>query len=81
MDRTRIILLSFLLIATPSLAQEQYVPPDKDLWTQMERAFEGVSMPLAAHQQIKQIMQTVEQEAIRRSKEMQSNQTQQGKPK
>jgi hypothetical protein len=43
-------------------------------------------MSLAAHQQIKQIMQTVEQEAIRRSKEMQtkemqSNQTQQGKPK
>jgi hypothetical protein len=42
---------------------QPYFPPDAELWRQMKEAFGTISMPLAAHQQVLQIMTNVEQQA------------------
>ena len=58
----RLALLA-VLISTPAFAAD-YVPPSQELWVQMVAALQGVSMPLAAHQQIANILSSVEQQAL-----------------
>ena len=60
------LVFSFLLLGTPTFAQDAYTPPDKDLWASMAQAFASVAMPLAAHQQIQSIMANVQREAAAR---------------
>ena len=65
----RIATIIFLLSAT-AVAQEPpagYAPPDEQLWQQMIQAIGNISMPLTAHQQVQQIMQSVEGEAKARA--------------
>jgi hypothetical protein len=63
------------LILTPAPAQNIPSGPaapttltiDRDLWTNMATAIAGLSMPLATHQQIQQIMREIEREATTRA--------------
>lgn len=43
--------------------QQNYVPPDRELWEAMAKGFAELSMPLNAHQAIQNIMANVQQEA------------------
>jgi hypothetical protein len=63
-----ILVLCLSLFAVPALAQQQPdLPPiDRDLWTAMSLAFGNISMPLPAHQQVQQILQSVEAQAAQR---------------
>jgi hypothetical protein len=56
------IALAVLLFAAPAAAAD-YAPPSQETWNQMVAALQGVSMPLAAHQQISSIIATVQQAA------------------
>jgi hypothetical protein len=61
----RIVALLCLLVS-PAFAQE--MPPiDRDLWQLIAQSLAGISMPLQAHQQAQQLLQNVEQEAMRRA--------------
>lgn len=61
-------LLALLLLTTTAVAQPAtWEPPDEQLWKQMSEAFAGLNMPLAAHQQVQQILQSVEREARARA--------------
>jgi hypothetical protein len=53
----------------PPQFQPHYVPPDLDLWTQMTQAFNELPISLNAHQQIMQIMQQVQQQAMARERQ------------
>lgn len=58
-----VIVALTLLASTVALAQD-YAAPSAALWNQMVQAIQGVSMPLTAHQQVNQIMQGVQQQAL-----------------
>jgi uncharacterized protein YneF (UPF0154 family) len=61
------VLLAWWIGMMWSVARAQEMPPiDRELWQAMSQAFGNISMPLAAHQQIQQIMQGVEQQAMQR---------------
>lgn len=65
--------LSFILVCFlwPALAfAQQSTAPlviDRDLWNAMATGFGSLSMPFPTHQQIQQIMQNVEKEAVMRN--------------
>ena len=59
----RRVLAVLLLWPTLAFAEPAYAPPDRELWEQMQRAIEALSMPLAAHQSVHQIFESVQREA------------------
>ena len=65
----RTLILCLLLTAWTASANAQQAPLsiDRDLWQGLSQALANISMPLAAHQQAQQIMQNVEQEAVKRA--------------
>jgi hypothetical protein len=65
----RVFVIAAVLTALSGMAvaQQPEMPPvDRDLWQAMQQAFSNLSMPLQAHQQIQNIMQGVEQQAMQR---------------
>jgi hypothetical protein len=63
------VAFALLFFVSPALAQEPppFEPPDRELWGQMIQAIGAISMPLSAHQQVQQILQDVEREALARA--------------
>lgn len=59
--------------SAPASSQQREMPAiDRELWDGMAQAFGAVSMPLPAHQQVQQIMQNAEREALSRQMQKKS---------
>ncbi len=62
-----ILLAAAVLLTTPTLAQQGYVPtytaPDRELWEAMQRALAEIPMSLSSHQQVQRILADVAREA------------------
>lgn len=54
--------LALTLVSTPALAQD-YHAPSQTLWVQMVQAIQNVPMSAMAHQQVGQILISVQQQA------------------
>ena len=61
------VALCAALAAMPAVAQQAYVPPDKDLWDAMVRAVDDLPMSAAAHRQAQDIFANVQREAQMRA--------------
>ena len=59
----KLLFIASLAFATPAFAAD-YAPPSQELWAQMTTALQGVSMPLAAHQAVGNILTMVQQQAV-----------------
>ena len=60
----------FLLVASVANAQQPALPyeaPDEELWGAMKTNMQKLSMPLEAHTQVQQILQSIEREASMRA--------------
>lgn len=77
----KILLGSLLMLSltTPLFSQTQYFPPDQELWILMEKALDDLPMSNSAHQQIKQILTSVQQEARTRIEKMIQEKQKEGK--
>lgn len=64
---TRFILLAILLACSATARAQTsglpYEAPDAGLWAEMKTALGNINATLSAHQQIQQILQSVEREA------------------
>jgi hypothetical protein len=60
-------IIALLLTVSPALAQD-YAPPSRDLWNQMVQALQQLPMSATAHQQMSQILQGVQAQALREAK-------------
>jgi hypothetical protein len=70
------ISLALLLLATSAIAQPMpppsYVAPDRDLWETMSQALAEIPASARAHQQIQNILQTIQREAYAREQAKQA---------
>jgi len=66
MTRFVVLIVWWIGIMVVASRSQDMPPIDRDLWQAMQQAFANISMPLAAHQQIQQIMQGVERQAAQR---------------
>lgn len=58
-----------LLLSSPAIAEDKFVPIDEKAFNDALGAFSQVSMPLLSHQQIQAIMKSAEQASVIRDTE------------
>jgi len=77
---TAVIIL--FLISSSALAQQPaYEPPDRDLWLDMRRAIDSVSMPGQAHRDLESILMQTEKAAAAKSAKAAAAKKADGPPK